>query len=257
MTRAMITVAVDDVTIEKDPTGKLRVKDDGITAAKIASDAVAAEEIASGAVGSAELATGAVDTDQLATSAVTTLKIANGAVSEAKVASGLMVKKSETSPTAILTKSVNEVIGDYTADLPTYTTNTVWTTLKTYTPTLITVPAGVNAKITYRLQFRRQTHAIYSGGGGGTVYWRVLLNGVEVWTDSATFPAPTVGCTVYNAADVQFDVTTTDQTPTFELQANKGTGAPECEVGFEVHSTPGTIRIIHLSHSYFEIGVEK
>jgi len=65
MTRAMITVATDDITIERDPIGKLRVKDDGITAAKIKDGEVKSGEIASGAVGSAEIATDAVTADEI------------------------------------------------------------------------------------------------------------------------------------------------------------------------------------------------
>jgi len=82
MTRAMITVAIDDVTIERDPTGKLRVKDDGITAAKIKDGEVKTEEIA----------TGSVDTDELATGAVTNLKIADATIKSGKLAFGTWEK---------------------------------------------------------------------------------------------------------------------------------------------------------------------
>jgi len=83
MTRAMITVAVDDVTIERDPTGKLRVKDDGITAEKIASDAVSAAEIATGAITDPDIADNTVTSGKLAFG--TWEKVAEVNVTEAAV----------------------------------------------------------------------------------------------------------------------------------------------------------------------------
>jgi len=104
MTRAMITVAVDDVTIEKDPTGKLRVKDDGITAAKIKD----------GEVGKAEIATGGVDTDELATAAVTSLKIQDGTVTWVETNALFTITPTVTTNATTWTNTANINDNDFT-----------------------------------------------------------------------------------------------------------------------------------------------
>ena len=83
--RIWAETSVDDVTIEVSDTGELRVKDDGIVAAKIAAGAVGSSEIATGAVGTSEIATDGVDSAEIKASAVKAPELATDAVETAKI----------------------------------------------------------------------------------------------------------------------------------------------------------------------------
>jgi len=123
MTRAMITVAVDDVTIEKDPVGKLRIKDGGVTSDKLAANAVVAGKIAADAVDAAAIAIDAVGSPE----------IISGSVGDAEVSPEI---KSLTLTTALETvkTTIASDAGDYTTSSTTYVLLTDYGTIDFGTP---------------------------------------------------------------------------------------------------------------------------
>lgn len=72
----------DNVTLELDTGGNMRIKDLGVSAAKIAADAVTAPKIAAGAVGNDELAANAVGSGKIAANAVADAEIASHTTSK-------------------------------------------------------------------------------------------------------------------------------------------------------------------------------
>jgi hypothetical protein len=80
------TDVCDGVTIEKDTTQGLRLKDGGVTETKIANGAVTETKIGTGAVTNAKVANDAIDSTKIANGAVTNAKIATNAVTGDKIA---------------------------------------------------------------------------------------------------------------------------------------------------------------------------
>ena len=79
------SVQVDDVTINKDSSGKLQIKPSGVDTGQINNDAVTRAKIENDAISSGKIADNAVIESKIAGGAVTTNKIGNGQVTEAKL----------------------------------------------------------------------------------------------------------------------------------------------------------------------------
>jgi len=123
MTRAMITVAVDDVTIEKDPTGKLRIKNGGVTSDKLAANAVIAGKIAADAVDAAAIATDAVGSPE----------IISGSVGDPEISSEIKSASLTTALETVKTTIASDA-GDYTTSSTTYVALTDYGTIDFGTP---------------------------------------------------------------------------------------------------------------------------
>lgn len=93
-TSDVLSVNVDGTTIEIN-SDALRVKDDGITAAKIAADAVGSSEIAADAVGSSEIAADAVGASELADDSVASANIINDSILNVDVNSAAAIAYSK------------------------------------------------------------------------------------------------------------------------------------------------------------------
>ena len=79
------SVQVDDVTVNKDSSGRLQIKPSGVDTGQINNDAVTRAKIQNDAISSGKIADNAVIESKIAGGAVTTNKIGNGQVTEAKL----------------------------------------------------------------------------------------------------------------------------------------------------------------------------
>lgn len=99
----VVSVKVDDSTIEINSNNELQVKDGGISTAKLADDAVTTVKIVDDAVTEDKIADDAVTEEKIEDDAVTTSKINNGAVTNSKMADmpGNTIKGNNTGGSAL------------------------------------------------------------------------------------------------------------------------------------------------------------
>lgn len=150
----------DNVTLELDTGGNMRIKDLGVSTAKIANDAINAAKIATGAIGS----------DELAANAVISGKIGANAIGDAEILSHTTTKiKSPLSRLDTTGTSRGDIIQRGVTDFERFVAGSSGLFLKSQ---------GVGSDIAY------DSAVSYDGGGDNAENYKIL--GAGVWKSNNT-----------------------------------------------------------------------